>query len=123
MLKASDPHIQKLEKLARDVLIEHGAIKPNELWMSTLDIERYLERFPGRTGWVPGGGKWSISPRMKPLREKGLVETCKRPGLNTSGKLRPLYHHRAVLSPLEHELYKRRKENSPFNERSQLHEV
>ena len=43
-----------------------------------------------------GKDKWSISPRLKPLMDKGLVERTTKVALNSSGKMRELKAWRAL---------------------------
>jgi Mn-dependent DtxR family transcriptional regulator len=69
----------KKEKIVYDALAENGT------WMTSLCLARYLKIHP-----------WHISPRLKPLERKGLVERGeKKPVLNTSGKVANLISWRA----------------------------
>lgn len=69
--------VQRLEALVFRTLKEHGT------WMSVLMIEE-----------ATGENRWSISPRMLPLEEAGLIERKKMPGKNSTGKIRNLIHSR-----------------------------
>ena len=53
------------------------ALQARGIWMTVLEIAAELDMHP-----------WSISPRMKPLYRKGLVEKSKKLGLNTAGRTR-----------------------------------
>jgi hypothetical protein len=71
-----------VQKLEADVL---RALKENGTWMTSLAIAAAV-----------GQDKWSISPRMKPLEEKGFVERRKMAGLNSTGNIRDLTHWRRI---------------------------
>ena len=71
-----------VQKLEADVL---RALKESGTWMTSLAIAAAV-----------GQDKWSISPRMKPLEEKGLVERTKMAGLNSTGNIRDLTHWRRI---------------------------
>lgn len=63
-------------------------------WMTSIEISEAL-----------GIHVWSISPRMKPLLVRGLVENRKMKGDNSNGKERLLLHWRATSDkPVQLEL-------------------
>lgn len=55
---------------------------------------RYLTTL--ETAEAMGIDKWSISPRFAPLLRKGLVESIKKPAINSNGHVRDLLAWRAV---------------------------
>lgn len=74
------PVANRLESIVLGVLRAHGT------WMSVLALEVQLKPH--------GIDKWSISPRMARLEEKGFVQRKTMVGLNSSHKPRDLTHWR-----------------------------
>lgn len=85
---AASISVTRLQQAVYDALIAQGAVKPNDLWLTVLQLEKILR--------PQGIDKWSISPRMCGLRDQKMIESCIKPGLNSSGKVRNLTHHRAI---------------------------
>lgn len=68
---AAEVDVSQLEAIVCGVLRSRG------VWMTVLEIARDANLHP-----------WSVSPRMRPLCRKGMVEEGKKQGLNTAGRVR-----------------------------------
>jgi DNA-binding MarR family transcriptional regulator len=69
-------------KLEAEVL---AMLRMSGLWLSVIEIAE-----------VMGIDKWSVSPRLRPLHRKGLVEVRVEPRLNSSDKIRGMQVWHAI---------------------------
>lgn len=82
----------KTQPLEDKVLRVLRSVYPDTL--AAIEVARILEKEEGRDGEYI----WSISPRMRPLIDKGLIEEVgKRSVLNSNGKPRLMIILRAVM--------------------------
>lgn len=75
---AARVEVTRLEGVVLDTLGKRPAT-----WLTSIEVSH-----------LSGEDKWSISPRMKPLYEKGKIERGKKMGLNSNGKPREMLAYR-----------------------------
>jgi hypothetical protein len=91
---AAGIEVSRVQALIYKLLVERGAVAPNEFWMSRLQLESIM--WPAHRI-----DKWTISPRMIEMERKNIVQCITKVGANTTGKPVKLKHYRAIRAPVK----------------------